>query len=241
MAKSLEGFLERRRKRRHKDKSTRRRVRCNGRYHYVSLIGESIILHNHDWKKERALIQMGGATCPCIEFAYMVIRERQVVMWKPWRMSGSNMRTPTGALIQSATTCIDRRQTDPLESRIHRIIYLILRYELQLNDKPLYMTVNIVRDDPTLLRSYAAGFATREAYRLVFGVPRNWIESVWKAGLIKLYKMIVLARAPFEHRPGFVTASLMRFPRFGLPPSQYRSIETIVELELPNTREETML
>jgi hypothetical protein len=180
------------------------RVFCRESYHYVSMVNGGLVLSHHNFKKELAHIEMGGAECPCVTKAKVMIQSLRCYSpgarayrfcedQKVWSYKFSDN--------------INRSYIDPRTARVHQIMYLLLRYKLKLSGERLRLKVDVSKSFPFSLGTSARGRRTDKGYDIVIHVYENWIQQVWKRGWATRYNMLALSVVPIHDKSDHVSVS----------------------------------
>jgi hypothetical protein len=173
-----------------------RYVLCRGETHTIRMVKGSIVLSHHNFRKERAHIELGGEACPCVrEAESMIFSSRSNKRYERLSYVPKEDRD-----LQSLTFSdnINRSYTNPRLSQIHRIIYLLLRYHFKIGGERLRLQINSNTTWSRMPDANVSGRKTLKGYDLLLSVNDNWIEKIWKGGWIPRCESLPLSISPYN-------------------------------------------
>lgn len=196
---------------RHRDKvETFARVRCNGKQHWIAVINGSLVLLNHDYRREQALITLGGPRHFCMTLLQRwersdlstmpsrlrnfcdSINEKQSMRRSLKRLYCSSLAAGLYQFAEAGTYY--SQQWYKIYTRIRLLLMYRCRY---LNLRGLSWQLVFSTEHPQALD--ARGKIVRLTASILPGahvfqltVPSDWVEAVWKRGWAVIEEQIVL-------------------------------------------------
>jgi hypothetical protein len=189
-----------------------KRVHCRGQYHYVGIIGKSVVVPYHNIKREIELEALNGEQCPCMRLFYKMVGRLTVNGSR--LLNAGQIEFANYSITVNRFDCLHPPYEDPEDLRLHKLVYLLLKHRCNyplLRDNPFILKVSRCSQYRSM-KTPSYGVFAREVrqskrrmlsrlqypciYRIALNFQDDWIETVWKSGLAVYEGELVLSIGP---------------------------------------------